>query len=452
MASDSRALTLKLLADVADFQRKIDQSEKTTDGFSGKVQEFGKKAGLAFAAAGAAAAAYAGKLLVDGVKSAMADEQAQTRLAAALRQATNATDEQIASTEEYITKTSIAVGVTDDELRPSLQRLSIATGDLTKAQQLQKIALDVAAGSGKSLESVTNALARAYEGNNSSLSRLGIGLSAAELKAMSFDQVTATLANTFQNQASIQADTFQGKLTRLQIGFDEAKEAVGARLLPILTQLLTIFTDKIIPAAQSLLDKFKPLTTAIQNNREEFEDLWAFLDKYIVPILTGALKAAFVGTVTAITTVINAVGRTIDFFQDLFETYRKLIEFLKNNPLSRFLSNMNPFNRTNFTTTSYDDYTDDSGSGANYSNPFFPTVPFIPTQKYLDAVQRTEELKAETEAIRERINSRKNVQTTAQNVTINVGVSTDPEGTARTIRDIFIDSLNRGTGGLAGAI
>ena len=139
MASDSRALTLKLLADVADFQKKMDQSEKTTEGFSGKLGEFGQKAAAAFAVAGAAAAAYAGKLLVDGVKSAIEDEKAQAALAATLKNVTSATDAQIAATEDYITKTSLAFGVTDEELRPSLQRLAIATGDVTKAQNLQNL-------------------------------------------------------------------------------------------------------------------------------------------------------------------------------------------------------------------------------------------------------------------------------------------------------------------------
>lgn len=506
MASDSRALTLKLLADVADFQRKIDQSEKTTDGFSGKVQEFGKKAAVAFAAAGAAAAAYAGKLLVDGVKSAIADEAAQNRLATALRNATKATDAQIASTEDYITKTSLAFGVTDDDLRPSLQRLAIATGDVTKAQQLQKLALDISAGSGKSLEAVSQALSRAYEGNSASLGRLGIGLSAAELKSMSFDQVTQNLSNTFKNQASIQADTFQGKLTRLQIGFDEAKEAVGSRLIPILTSLLTTFTDKVIPAAQSVIDKFKPFTKAIADNKDEFETLWTFINKFIVPILTGALKTAFNGIVTALTTVVTAVGKVIGLFESMYNAYKKFVDFIKNNPLSKFLGKLNPFDNASFSTTSsfgtgafvqagFSFDGEDGGGNAGGANAGDTSLSGIGTglgtdsartttvanpprvieirgrriltpaglteeeayayaERVVTAAERSDELEANTAAIRARIQARRNgtsSDSSGNNVTINIGVAGDPEGTARAIRDVMADSFNRGTGGLVGA-
>lgn len=508
MASDSRALTLKLLADVADFQRKLDQSEKATEGFSGKVTEFGNKAKAAFAAAGVAAAAYAGKLLVDGVKAAIADEAAQNKLATTLKNVTGATEKQIAATEEYIKKTSLAFGVTDDDLRPSLERLTIATGDVTKAQNLQKLALDVAAGSGKSLDTVTQALSRAYEGNNTSLSRLGVGLSAAELKTMSFDTVTKTLSDTFKNAASTQADTFQGKMARLTVAFDEAKESIGARLLPILTNIMTFITDKAVPAAQALFDKFKPLTSAIEDNKDEFKALWGFLDKNVVPILTGALKLAITGISTTIGTAVTAVGKLVNLFQSLYEKYKQFVDFLKNNPLSKWLGKINPFDNASFSTTASsgtgafvqagfsfdgeDGTTTPAGTGtaeqgfptgigtgigtpsargfSNVANParvieirgrriltpqgLTEEEAYAYAERVVTAAERSDELEANTAAIRARIQARRNGTSTdssANNVTINIGVAGDPEGTARAIRDVMADSFNRGTGGLVGA-
>jgi hypothetical protein len=198
MATGTRALTLKLLADVDNFTKNLDKADKDVMSFGDKVSDFGKKAGLAFAAAGAAAVAYAGKLAIDGVKSAIEDAAAQEKLALTLKNVTKATDNQIKATEDYITQTSLAFGITDDDLRPSLERLARATGDLEKAQKLQTVAIDVAAGSGKSLEAVTNAMARAAEGNTAALGKLGIGLTSAELKTMSMDQITAQLADTFE--------------------------------------------------------------------------------------------------------------------------------------------------------------------------------------------------------------------------------------------------------------
>lgn len=351
MASDSRALTLKLLADVADFQKKINDSEKTTEGFSGKVKDFGIKAGAAFAAATAAAAAYAGKLLVDGIKSAIEDEKAQAKLAATLKNVAGATDDQIKATEDYISKTALAFGITDDKLRPSFERLAIATGNTTKAQNLQKLALDISAGSGKSLETVSNALAKAYEGNTGALGRLGIGLSTAELKSKTFDEITNDLADTFKNQATTQADTFQGKISRLQVAFDEAKESVGSRLLPILTKFLTYVTDNLVPAVQSIISKFAPLTKALEDNKDEFKALWAFLDKYVVPILVGVLKRSIENVVTVVTGAVKAIGKMVDMFQSAYDKYKQFVDFLKNNPLSKFLGKINPFSSTSFDTT-----------------------------------------------------------------------------------------------------
>jgi hypothetical protein len=248
MAATSRALTLKLLADVDSFTKNLNKADNDVKGFGDKVGAFGKKAALAFAAAGAAAAAYAGKLAIDGVKSAIEDEKAQAKLALTLQNVAGATDKAVAQTEAYVKQTSLAFGVTDDDLRPSLERLARATGDVTKAQDLQRIALDVAAGSGKSLEAVSNALGKAYEGNTGALGKLGIGLSSAELKTMSFDQITQKLAGTFANQASVQAETFEGKMARLRVAFDEAKETLGASLLPTLTTFVDFITANILPA------------------------------------------------------------------------------------------------------------------------------------------------------------------------------------------------------------
>lgn len=253
MAGDSRALTLKLLADIDNFTKNINKADNEVQTFGDKITNFGKTVGKAFLVAGAAAAAYAGKLAIDGVKSAIEDEKAQAKLALTLKNVAGATDAAVAQTEAYVKQTSLAFGVTDDDLRPSLERLARATGDVTKAQDLQRIALDVAAGSGKSLEAVSNALGKAYEGNTGALGKLGIGISSAELKTMSFNEITQALSNTFKDQASVQAETFEGKMARLRVSFDEAKETLGSALLPQLTTLVDFITRNILPAFEAFI-------------------------------------------------------------------------------------------------------------------------------------------------------------------------------------------------------
>ena len=454
----NRTLKLSILADVDDLKKKLGQGEKEVEGFGNKLGEFGKKAAAAFALAAAAAAAYAGKLLIDGVKAAIEDEKAQVKLAQTLENTTGATREQIKAVEDQILKMSLATGVADDKLRPSFEKLVRATNDVEKAQKLQTLALDIAAGSGKDLDAVSQSLARAYDGNTSALSRLGIGLSSAELKSMSFDDVTAQLAEPFGGQATIQADTFSGKVARLQVAFDEAKESVGARLLPILTNLLDQFNNNLAPAVEAIRKKFEPLTKAIEDNKEEFTAIWNFLNKYIVPILTGALKAGVTGIITTFTTLVNIVGKAVNFFKDLYDAYKKFVDFIKNNPLSQFLGKINPFdnssfNNTNFLTTG-DDFTQDTGAG-NFTNPFAPNIPFVPSQQYLDAIARRRQLEEETAAIRQRIQDRKagittsNTDSISKGIIINVNAPSaiDSEGFTRSVIQALNESQSR-TGSL----
>ena len=142
MATGSRTLTLKLLADIDNFTKNTNLAEAQAQGLSGKVEKFGAAAKAAFAAAAAAAAAYAVKLGVDGVKAAIEDEQAQASLARTLQAATGATNEQIAATEKYIGKMQLATGVADTDLRKALARLALSTNDVTKSQELLSLALD----------------------------------------------------------------------------------------------------------------------------------------------------------------------------------------------------------------------------------------------------------------------------------------------------------------------
>jgi hypothetical protein len=253
MATGNRTLKLSILADVDDLKKKLGEADKAVETNSSKIGEFGKKAAAAFAVAAAAAVAYAGKLAVDGVRAAIEDEQAQLRLANALRQATGATDAQIAATEDMILKTSLATGVADDKLRPAMQRLAVSTKSTEEAQKLLTLALDISAASGKDLETVANALGRAQDGNQAALGRLGLGLSKAELATLSFTEVQAKLAELYGGAAATNAETFQGKIDRLKVGFDEAKESLGFALLPAVEQFISFLNDTGIPTLNAFI-------------------------------------------------------------------------------------------------------------------------------------------------------------------------------------------------------
>jgi phage terminase small subunit len=429
-AASSRALTLKLLADVDNFTKNLNKADNEVTTFGGKVSEFGKKAGLAFAAAGAAAVAYAGKLAIDGVQSAIADAAAQQKLALTLENVTGATEAQIAATEDYITKTSLAFGVTDDELRPSLERLARATGDVQKAQELQTIAIDVAAGSGKSLEAVTNAMARAAEGNTASLGRLGIGLSKTELATMSMEQITAKLAQTFEGQASAKADTFQGKMDRLKIAFDEGKETVGAYILTAITPMVETIVNKVIPAISSftsnlgeklapvmkiiqpiingLTSAFNTVRNALSENNEQLQPFYNFMvgifnfaKDFLAPLLGKVLGQAFSALGKIVAGVINTFA---DFVSTLTNIYNRIMGII--NAVKSAASAVSGF------------FGGGDSPSTSVPRVASPTVPKV------------------------------NQSSSQMNITVNGAI--DPEGTARTIVSVLNNSAARGTLGAAG--
>lgn len=358
-------------ADFDELKRGIKGATDEVEGFGDKVGKFGKAAGAAFAVAGAAALAYGAVLLKQGVESAIADEQAQAKLALTLQNVTGATDAQIAAVENQILQTSLLTGLTDDELRPSFERLVRATKDSDQALKLQSVAVDVAAGSGKSLEAVTNAMAKAAEGNTASLAKLGIGLTAAELKTMDMDAITKQLATTFGGQAATQADTFAGKMARLKVAFDEGKETVGSFVLDAVTPMINTIVNTVIPAVAGFIDSvggkdgltaafknyidlvknifqpilegfkfaFDQIRDAVIKNKDEFETLFKFLKDFVAPLLGGVLKLAIQGIGVALGIVINTVGMLVNQFEALFGIVKSvvgaiqsLISLVANNP------------------------------------------------------------------------------------------------------------------------
>lgn len=318
MARDYRTLKLEILAETKQFVDDMKKSETQVEGFGGKMEKFGKVAAAAFAAAAAAAVAYAGKLAIDGVKAAIEDEAAQARLAKALQNVTNATNTQIAAVEKQISKMSLAFGVADDELRPAFQRLATATGDVAKAQEGLQLALDISAATGKSVEAVSNALGKAYEGNTGALSRLGIGMSAAEIKALGLEGTMQQLASTFGGQASIQANTLEGQIKRLQIGFDEAKESVGNALLPAVKAFIDYITNRLIPMLIEAKDRaLAPIKKAFEDNKEAIQTLWQFTKDYLVPLFEFTLIRAIEGVGKAVAAVTNIIGAVVDGIRSL---------------------------------------------------------------------------------------------------------------------------------------
>lgn len=480
----SRTLKLSILADIDNLKKNLTAGSSEVEGFGSKLGGFASKAGLAFAAAGAAAAAYAGKLLVDGVQSAIADEAAQLKLATTLKNVTGATNAQIAATESYITKTALATGVTDDVLRPSLDRLVRSTNDVSEAQKLQQLALDVSAGSGKDLGAVSEALAKAYDGNFAALKKLGVPIDENIIKTKDFDAAAAALAATFAGQASGQAETFAGKMARLNVAFDEAKETVGSYVLDAITPLLSTFVDKGVPAITSfasslgetlgpafktifafirdellpvlvkwwgflynevipaigtvvgpilvgLRDAFFKIKKVIAENSEELtpffnllKKIWEFTKTYLAPFLGTVFKASLDGIAIAVTILVTGFSSLVGFINNAYTAIKRFVDFVGNNPVVKGISGAI-----------------DSvfGGGRAAGGPVRSGTSYL-------VGERGPELFTP--------NSNGNITpnnrlggSAGTTININVTGAIDPEGTARSIINVLNNSFYRGTGG-----
>jgi hypothetical protein len=290
--ADVRTLKLNLLADVDQFGRGLNQADNDTKGFTKSITKYGKAAAAAFAVAAAAAGAYAIKLGVDGVKAAIEDEKSQATLVNTMKNVIDATEGQIAANEKYITSVQYRTGVSDTAQRIGLARLVRSTKDLTEAQRLSTLATEIAAGTGKDYETVVMALAKANDGQFMALKKLGITLGDNANNAKEYTAENAKLAKMqtelnnnlrdfgptsdeyvksqekvaaqqeivnglgaagidwvgelskeFGGSAAAAAKTYAGQMAILKERLGEFQESIGAKLLPVMGNLLTMVLD-----------------------------------------------------------------------------------------------------------------------------------------------------------------------------------------------------------------
>ena len=286
---------------------KFDKIGHSSSSAGAKLKTFAKAGALA---AGAAVIGL-GVAMIGMAKAAMEDQRAQALLAKQLQNSAGATKAQVAATEDWITKQGIALGVTDDDLRPALAKLVAVTHDVGKAQSLASLAMDVSAGTGKSLSTVSAALAKAQLGQVSGLSKLGVATKNADGSTRSLKDITADMAKTYDGAASTAANTASGKFGRLKLIFDETKESIGSKLLPILSDMATWFLSKGLPAIQKfgafLGDKLGPI----------IGDIVGWVKDKLIPALMKAYQQALPGLKSAFESVQKALKSAQPMFEFL---------------------------------------------------------------------------------------------------------------------------------------
>jgi hypothetical protein len=216
-----------------------------------KITQFGKAAAKAF----------------------IEDEKAAIRLAQSVKNLGLAFE--IPNLEIFISQMASASGVTDDQLRPALQRLLQTTGSVSKSTELLTQALDISRGSGVDYETVVNDLSMAYVGQTRGLRKYYLGLSQAELKSMSFAEVQEKLTKQFSGANSEYLTTYAGKMGILSNAAGEASETIGKSLVESLSILagegntvqpiadamedLATYTGEVITGLATMLAELKKL-------------------------------------------------------------------------------------------------------------------------------------------------------------------------------------------------
>lgn len=217
---------------IADLNSLKRQAGGTTPVMGGLGKAF---AGMAAGLAGFFAVGKIVDFFQESAKAAIEDEASVKRLEVAMRNL-NMTAE-LPGVEAGIDRLSRQLGIADDELRPAFQRLAQATGDASTAQSALQTALDISAGSGKDLNTVTLALAKAYTGNAGALKRMGVPLDDNIVKSRDMNAIQGELNRVFGGQATAAAQTYGGQMRRLTVAVDEAKEAIGYALLQSIEQV-----------------------------------------------------------------------------------------------------------------------------------------------------------------------------------------------------------------------
>jgi hypothetical protein len=325
--AQSRTLKLALLADIADFSKNINTAGGQSKTLGDQFEDFGKRAALAFAAAAAAIGAYAAA----AIKNAAADEAAQRNLALTIENTTTATSKQIKGVEDYISKTSLAIGITDDQLRPAFGRLVRSTKDVEEAQKLLNLALDISSATGKPLETVANALGKAYDGNLTSLGKLGLGLDQSIIKSKDFDKVFQSLTGTFGGFAENEAQSTEKAFARIKIASDEVQEQIGTALLPLIQELTAFILADVVPVIQQFVNGLTGVG-GLAEGLSESEQMGLTWGKRIRNLIGTVVEfkdeliavAAVIGTIFVVSKISAAVTATIALIKTLIAAYNVL--------------------------------------------------------------------------------------------------------------------------------
>jgi hypothetical protein len=316
--SIGRSISIGLSANTKNFAKSLRSAEKNLQRFKHGVKVLGTAVAASFAAMGAAALLF-GK---SAITAALEDQKGQTLLSKTVRRNTKYRKGLVTDVESTIGALEKQYHIIDDKIRPAFGKLVIATKSVSKSQRLIRTAIDVSATSGKSLDTVVNAISKAYLGSNTALQKLGLGFDKAKLKTMTFQQILDQLKKKTGGAGKAAANTYQGSVDGLSIAWQNFQESVGYKILPKLKTLLKYIQNDVVPFLGDVKDGFDgiardknspaaKLGAAIQTMWQAFKNLFANISGQKAADGLSTLEqmaGALTTLANAITSVTNAIS------------------------------------------------------------------------------------------------------------------------------------------------
>jgi len=334
----SKPITVSIVGNAGPLKKSLEEA----DGFLGKFGGSIKAVGVAAAAGVGALAAGIGV----AAKAAMDDQKSFVSLENTIRNVTGATHDQIKAVDEQIGKMSLATGVADDKLRPAFEALVRGTRDTDQALSQMNLVLDISTGLQMDATTVADALAKAQQGNTKALKALSPEMAAMIKEGAGMNEILDALTANFDGAASAAANTFAGRIERLKVFGSELVEQFGYYLLPVIEKFATFIMDELVPAFQTLVDKYGPAVASALQRIGDFvgekvvpvirdfllptlETLFSVFATKIVPVIRDVAVKVFEGLSRVFDIVRTKVQENSETIESLREFFVAIVSFVQ---------------------------------------------------------------------------------------------------------------------------
>jgi len=246
---------LKIRGDPKGAVSALDSVQQAT-------HKFGNIVKTVIAGAAVKAVADFGKSCINAAGEA---QQGEVLLRSSLGNIKGMTDANKDAAVEWVNKMESAKSFDDSEISAALQRMAIKTGDLSKAQELTNVAMEVARNKNVDLATATGLVDQAYNGSARALKTFGIeaGPDGEAVKGM---EAIEALQQKVKGSGDAWLTTLEGQRTAFKTTFGNLQEAIGGALMPLANELLS----SIMPALTKGMELVTKYTPEIQAGVEAF--------------------------------------------------------------------------------------------------------------------------------------------------------------------------------------